>query len=546
MASPSSAIVSAFRVHAIQPALASKPLEAMFHRVRLNLVEFNAQDVYQLCTTAYNMDTLGMMRDPEFMRGLSAAFQRSDQTVLSPFQASLVTDTFRKANINVSPKEVAIPETDAVSPESLLNVLRGMNITKTRDERKMAEVCKLMFPMLDEFAPSQLSLAIAELSRLKCEEKSFMARLAKRVIQVSDDLSPLDISLITMSLCYIHGIQHAVLVNMFQLVEQRCDQFQPEDFMNVLNAINALGHGKFQKTFAMLVEKGLQHVENMDAVSLTKFLVCFCSTEYRNREHMEIFADALIEVAEDLSERDLVQALLALQKLQLLSQPVFGALAELALRYATRMDPRNIAAVMDVCSGVTFNSDLLMKSLLDRSADLTRTLSPNQLADILDVIALYPPAREHRIVELFGRQSKLRADIMSPPALANTVRALAQLGYVDADFYLSAAETFFRFGFKDFSMLEPILLGLTVSNAQIAPSMAKVLASHCAPMAHSMSLHEVERANRYMVKLGVEDDWVYRKLAARVSNFIKEVTADMPQELQVLMAKGAVDPSRSS
>lgn len=179
-----------FAAPTVHAAFSSKPLEEIFRRVRLSLVEFNAQDVFQVCSIAHNMDTLGMMQDSEFMRGLSTAFQRSDQTVISPFQASLVAETFRKANINISPKELAVPEEDACSPESLLNVLRQMNITKMRDEKKLSATCLLMFPMLDEFSPSQLSLAITELSRLKCMEKSFMSRLAKRVLQVADERLP--------------------------------------------------------------------------------------------------------------------------------------------------------------------------------------------------------------------------------------------------------------------------------------------------------------------------------------------------------------------
>ncbi|CUI14336.1 Hypothetical protein, putative, partial [Bodo saltans] len=399
--SSSPAVASNFAPVSLFAPFASRPLEEIFRRVRLSLVEFNAQDVYQVCTVAYNMDSLGMMQDPEFMRGLHSAFQRSDQTVISPFQANLVADTFRKANIVAMPKELALPEEDAVSPESLLNVIRQMNITKTRDERKIEKVLMLMFPMLDEFTPSQLSLTISELSRIQCMDKQFMARLAKRVLQAADDLNTLDVSLIAMSLAFIPGIQHALLVQIFLLVEQRSTEFLPDDYINVLRGLNALGP-KFMKVFTVLVERGLEKVESMDAVLLTNFMVCFVTMDYKNREHVDIFADALVELSEDLSERDLVQAFVAMQRLNLLSQSVFSALAAYALHYAKRMDPRNIAPVMDICSGVSYNSEILMKTLLDRAAELTRALTPAQLGDILEIICLYPPAREHPIVELFG------------------------------------------------------------------------------------------------------------------------------------------------
>ncbi|RNC31288.1 putative mitochondrial RNA binding complex 1 subunit, partial [Trypanosoma cruzi] len=124
---------------AIASAVATRPapLDHIFQRCKLNLVEFTAQDIYQVCTTAYNMDTIGMTQDPDFMRGIHDAFRRSDQTVLSPFQANLIADTFRKVGIISTPNEVAVPEEEAVSPESLIMVLRTMNITKQRDERKM-------------------------------------------------------------------------------------------------------------------------------------------------------------------------------------------------------------------------------------------------------------------------------------------------------------------------------------------------------------------------------------------------------------------------
>ncbi|KEG12821.1 hypothetical protein DQ04_01401050 [Trypanosoma grayi] len=516
------------------------PLDLIFQRCKLNLVEFTAQDIYQVCTTAYNMDTIGMTQDSDFMRGIHDAFRRSDQTVLSPFQANLISDTFRKVGIISTPNEVAVPEEDAISPESLILVLRTMNITKQRDERKMNTVLKLMFPILDEFSPTQLSLTVAELSRLKCTNTDFLGKLAKRIIESNDDLSALDISLTAMSLSYCSGVSHNILRRVLQLVEERMGEFQPEDYVNVLYALNALGP-KFVSTFRRLVECGLDHVENMDAVSLANYLVCFTTMDYKQREHIEIYADAMVEVAQDLSERELVQAFIALQRLGLLSDAMFGTMASCTMRYAPKLDPRNIAPVMDICSTVPHASDPLMKSLMDRAAECTRVLTPNQLGDILDIIGLYPPAREHPLVQLFGKQARLRLDLMGPDALAGTTRGLANLGYADPELYVQAAETGFRYGFKDWSLLEPILMGLSITS-QCPPYMVRVLASHMAPMARSMSLAEIERANHYMKRLGCEEDFVFKAMATRVLQFVKEVTPDMPEDLQILLQRSAVEP----
>ncbi|EKF29636.1 hypothetical protein MOQ_006569, partial [Trypanosoma cruzi marinkellei] len=507
---------------ALATAVATRPapLDHIFQRCKLNLVEFTAQDIYQVCTTAYNMDTIGMTQDPDFMRGLHDAFRRSDQTVLSPFQANLIADTFRKVGIISTPNEVAVPEEEAISPESLILVLRNMNITKQRDERKMNTVLKLMFPILDEFSPTQLSLTVTELARLKCTNTDFLGKLAKRIIEFNDDLSPLDISLTAKSLAYCPGVSHNILRRVFQIVEERMSEFQPEDYVNVLHALNVLGP-KFLMTFRRLVECGLEHVENMDAVTLTNYLVCFSTMDYRQLEHVEIYADALVEVATDLSEKDLVQAFIALQNLQLLSDTMFGTMASCAMRYAPKMDPRNIAPIMDICSTVPHPSEPLMKALLDRAMECTRILTPNQLGDILNLIGLYPPAREHPLVQMFGKQARLRLDLMGPDALAGATRGLANLGYADPEFYIQAAETGFRYGFKDWSLLEPILMGLSIT-AQCPQTMVRVLGSHLAPMTRSMSLLDIERANRYMKRLGCEDDFVYKAMASRVLQFVKE------------------------
>nr|CCC94052.1 unnamed protein product [Trypanosoma congolense IL3000] len=531
---------------AITTSVASRPstLQYIFSRCKLNLVPFTAQDIYQICTTAYNMDTIGMLQDPDFMRGLHDAFRRSDQSVISPFQANVIVDTFRKAGINSTPSSVAVPEEDAISPESLILVLRNMNITKQRDERVMSNVLKLMFPILDEFSPTQLSLTVTELSKLKSTNADFVGKLAKRIMECSDDLSSLDISLTVESIAYCPGVSHNIIHRMLQIAEERMGEFQPEDYVNVLHALNALGP-KFVSTFRRLVECGLEHVENMDALTLTNYLICFSTMDYRQREHIDIYADALVEVAGDLSEKDLVQAFIALQRLKLLSDGMFNTMGSCVVRYAAKMDPRNIAPIMDICSTVPHPSDHLMKVLMDRAMECTRILTPNQLGDILDVIGLYPPAREHPLVQLFGKQARLRLELMGPEALANSTRGLANLGYNDPEFYVQAAETGFRYGFKDWVLLEPVLKGLSMGG-QCPPNMVRVLASHVAPMARSMSLAEIERANHYMKHLGCEDDFVYKAMASRVLQFVKEVTPDMPDDLQLLLQRGAVETGSAS
>ena len=513
------------------------PLEEMFRRVRSSQVEFNAQDVYQVCAIALNMDTLGMMADPDFMRGLSAAFQRSDQTVLSPFQVNMVTDVFAKAHINISPKDLAVPEEDEVSPEALLNVLRAMTLNKKRDEVKLTKTIELMTPMLEEFTPSLLAQVIQELSKLKCADSAFMGKVAKRACEVADDLSPLDIGNMVMGLSYCQGVQHMVMVRIFRLAEARCGEFQPEDFINVLYGLNAAGP-KFTKTLGVLAERAIEKVETLDAATLVNFIVCFTSMDYKVRAHVEIFADALVEVIEDLGEKETVQALVALVRQQLLTPQTWSIVGGHLMHFAPYMDARNIAPVMDMCSQMPFESDLLMKALLDRSADLTRLFSVWQLGEILDIIALYPPAREHKIVQLFGNQSRLRVDLLGPTPLANCCRGLANLGYNEQGFYLEACETFFRYGFKDFSMLEPILQGLCI-DAGVNALTVKILGSYMIPMAPQMSLQEIERANRYMNRLGCEDDMVFKALADRVRVFVRDVTPDMPEDLQVLLARGA-------
>lgn len=515
-------------------------LPYIFQRIRLNLVPFNAQDVYQVCLIAYNNDTINLMADADVMRGIADAFKRSDQSVLTPFQVSLVMDTLRKAGVNTSPTEVMVPEEDAVSPETLLDVLRAMNVhAGTRDEKKISEVLNKIPPLLDEFSPSQLSLALAELGKLRCTNAEAMNKIAKRLFTVADELGPLEVSLTVKALATTRGMPFATLRKAFTLAEQRIADFQPEDYTNTLTGLQSAGR-QYTRTFVKLVDAGLEHVESMDAATLTAFLVTFTQLDYTNREHIEIYADALVDVASDLDQRTLVQAFVALQRLNLLHEDMFSSLVACLMRYAHLLDPRNLPAVMDVCSSVPHNSDALMKILLDRAYECTRYLHPAALAEILDIIAHYPPARTHALVEVFGRQARLRVEIFSPVDLARATRGLAHLGYRDPEYYTLAAQKGFMYGFKDWSFLEPILMGMSFAE-EVPVTTIKILSSFTIPMARSMSLQEVERANRYFVQMKCEEDHLYRALANRVMHFVKEITPDMPQELQQLVQRGAVN-----
>ncbi|KAG5488903.1 hypothetical protein JIQ42_00521 [Leishmania sp. Namibia] len=538
-AAASAAVVSLFS-SALSTENRPASLDYIFQRIRLSLVPFNAQDIYQICTVVYSNDVLGLLNDAELMRGIADAFKRSDQRVLNPFQTSLVMDTLRRAGINASPKEVMVPEKDAISPETLLNVLRAMNVHGgTRDERKIDEVLRHIPEILDEFSPTQLSLALSELAKLKCSNAEAMNRMAKKLFEKTDELSIMEVSLMTNALAKTRGMPYATVRRAFAVAEQRLDDFQSEDYVTVLQALQAAGK-QYGRTFVKLVEAALGKVENLDAITLTEFLVTFTTLEYEKREHLEIFADALVDVASDLDQRHLVQALVALQRLDILHEELFSALASCLMRYAQTLEPRFIASVMDICSGVPHNTDGLMQVLLGRALECTRMLHPNDLADILDIVALYPGARGHAFVEAFGRQARLRLEVFNSVALARATRGLAHLGYRDVDYYTQAAETGFRFGFKDWSFLEPILMGMSF-HEEVPVRTVKVLASFVSSMSKSLSLQEVERANRYLVQLKCEEDYVYRALANRVMHFVKEITPDMPQELQTLVQRGAVN-----
>src|SRR3989338_7123655 len=142
------------------------PLELLLRRVRHQMVFFTAKDIYSLCTTANTGDPLGFYQDPEFMRSLHSMFTRSDQTVLSPFQVNVVTETLARAGLRVVANDVIVPDEETASPETLCNALQMMITNKRRDDRAITEVCNMMAPLLPEFSPIHLALAARLLSML--------------------------------------------------------------------------------------------------------------------------------------------------------------------------------------------------------------------------------------------------------------------------------------------------------------------------------------------------------------------------------------------
>jgi hypothetical protein len=518
------------------------PLQGLMGRVRLQMVHLNAKDVFSLCATINSGDKLGFMQDPEFMRGMSDSFHRSDQTVLTPFQISVVTDTFGKAGLIVQAKEVAIPDAEVLSPESLLNVLQSMQTTKQRDDRKMTEVCRLMGPLLAEFTPVQLASSCKLLSQLQCSDKNFMGRLGRRAVEIKDELGPMDISAIIMSLCYAQ-LPPTVLYPLLKVAEERVADLKADDVILILQGLNCVGP-KYVSTLAAFADHALEDIERVDIAVLGAFVTCFVTLEYSNRGHVEIFVDAVTERADQLVERQLVMVMQAALKLNVLSAPVFRVLADRAVNYASVMDARNIYPVMDVCSAVAFDSAQLMQALMDRVADKFMFLPNAAVGDILDCLSTYPPAKTHRVVEALGKHTKRRMDGLGGTALAQAVKGLSMLGYMDPELYTAAANTYVRWGFKDYSLLEPILHGLCLGpvDAKLVP----ILCSHLVPMAKRMSLQEVERCNRYLTALNAQDDYVYRALAERVRLFVKDPNADLPQEIQALLARAAAAPARDA
>lgn len=524
--------------------LSSRPplLDCIFQKVKLNVIPFSAHDVYQVCSLAYHNDTLGLSQDPDFMRGLADSFSNTNQTVLTPFQVNLITDTFQKCGIISTPNEVLIPEDEAISPESLLDVLRSMNVVRQRDEQKLEQVLQRLIPLLEEFSPTQLAQAIIELAKLNCPRVEVMNTIAKKLFPVMEDLSALDVSLVGKSLCTTRGVSSMVLRRYFTAVEPHYPHFQPEDYVHLLTGLRALG-ASYLPVFNKFVVYGLEQVENMDGVTLTHYLTTFVVMGYRERSHIEIYADALVNVATDLAEPELIQALVALDHLQLLNEELFSLMTKCLCRFAHVIPPGRLAAVLDVCSRAPQTNEILMSALMNRMMECVRFFTPHQLAEVTDLISLYPPAKTHPMVPLLGQQGRHRVEIMGSVPLAMITRGLANLGYTDAEFYVLAFETGRRYGFKDWGQLAPIVRGLTISGGAVAGgssiAVTKMIAAYIAPMTKSMQLQDVLLANKFLCELGCEDDFVFRAMATRVLQFVKEVTPDMPEDLQILLQRGA-------
>ena len=501
------------------------------------MVELNAQDVFQICSLTATQDTLGMLSDGEFMRGLANALERSDQTVLSPFQLNIVTAAFARGGIGVKCKELAVPEEDLVSPESLLNVLKSMVANSNRNERHLKKILQLMENLLPEFNPQQLSQTIQHLSLLKYNNGFFYSAISKRCCEIGDDLSPANLCEIITGLTYGQAPHNAIL-SIFQLIEKRMKEFMQDDVHRILEALIA-GGPKYVNTLTMMVLNMIDVVETLSGPVLATFLVAMVRLDYRNRAHAEIFADSLVERVSELTERQLISSLGALHSLSLVSQSIFREFEVQATKCVPRMDCRNMAPLIDILSMLPFRCEELMELLLARIAATHRQLSHRQLGDVLDVMCGYPPAKQHPVVEVLGRHCKGRMDLLGPASLAQATHALSVLGYGDTDYYLEAAVTFQRWGYKDYSMVESILQGLCV-HGHVDVKVLRIISSHLVTMAPQLSIKELERASRYLAKLGCDDDEVYRALVDRLRVFVREVTPDMPTDLQQLLQRGSV------
>ncbi|EPY33682.1 hypothetical protein STCU_02084 [Strigomonas culicis] len=479
------------------------------------------------------------------MQALGDAYKRAEHRVLSPFQTSLIVDTLRRAGVYMNGTEMALPEDDeAITPELLLNMLISMNVNKTRDERQMQAVMEKLLRLLDECTISQLLSMVRELSQLQYSSADAFTKIVKRVLkenEATDELTTMDICYLVAEAASVRGVPHLVMRRLVHLQEAQQEHFQLEDYRNVLRAFSFLGPA-YRLHFNRLVEHGLQFVESMDSMTLMGFLTLFEPMNYSQRDHVEIYADALVNLASDLKEQDLVRAFVVLQRLDLMDEGVFAIMANCLLYFANNLDYRNIVPVIEVCSHVGHNSDELMKVMMGRIMECLRVLNAVQFAALVESIALYPPLKERPwLIEAFGKQATLRADLMTSESMALTAKGLAQMGYRDSDFYVLAYQISIRYGFRRWCDLEPILMGLCFAPETCKPEMTKVLASHVSQMARSLSLPEVQRAHRYMTTLQCEEDYMYRALAGRVLHFVKEITADVPDDIQVLLQRGSIN-----
>lgn len=514
-------------------------LAHLFRRIQLSLVPFTAHDVYLLCSTAGHHDSLGMMSDADLMRAIRDAFVRADQSLLTPFQTSFISDTLRRAGVVVEPRAVTIPdEEEAITPESLLAVLHAMCVTRTRDERTIEQVMAKMNRLLNDFVPLQLAQVVIDLGTLRYPGAELMTRLTQRLLPHADELRVSELTAMCFHLARTPGVPRQTVSQLYQRALKHVSEFDVEDYEHILRGLCILGPS-YRGMFNQLVTHGLDFVETMNALTLTHYLHGFTVMDYRERAHIEVYADALVDVASELGEKELIDALVSLHRLNMLGALLFDTMQTCVMRYAARLSLPYAIRVMDVCSQTPHSSEELMTVLMHRLGEGWRSLTALQLGAVLDVLALYPPARQHALVPLLGRLARVRLEVMSPTSLAQATRGLAQLGYDDAEYYRVAAETGFRYGFKDWTFLEPIVMGLCLSG-DTSITMVKTVAAYLSPMTRSMSVAEIERAYGYLRQLRCEEEFIYRSMATRVTQFVKEVTPDMSEALQALLQRAAL------
>ncbi|EPY40422.1 hypothetical protein AGDE_03506 [Angomonas deanei] len=480
------------------------------------------------------------------MRAIGDCFSVTDQSVLNPFQLNTVIKCLKVGGILVPKPSAVVPtDEDAISPQSLLEVLKFMAVNHVRDERKMKEVVKAMSNILEEFTTSELLDTLHELGNLQYAYPFFVEQLVKRVLASGEELTTMDLSGMFKALGKVRGVRPATMRRVFAEMEKKIGDMDLQDYRNVLEVLQMHG-STFAKELRTLTNAGLERVETMDAATLLAFLKVFALVRYDNRIHIDIYGDAILDVISDLGETNLVDAFVATQHLDLLSEEFFRVMTTALLHYMANLTPQYVSTVADVCSRVPHDSSEIMSALLQRVAQCVRFFSPVQLSRVVEVIGDYPPAKEDEfLVMALGKQCFLRMEVMDTQhCLPGVMRGLASLGYRDPAFYVAAVQLAQRYGFKSFSAIEGSIIGLTFTPDEVPPSMVKIITSNIASLAKTLSLAEVRRAYHYMTVFHVEEDYVYRVLATRVLQFVKEINSEVPEDIQVLLQRGTMSTSR--
>lgn len=86
-----------------------------------------------------------------------------------------------------------------------------------------------------------------------------LVRLTHRALQDDSTLNTGDVSLLTKSLALVKGVPFNLHRRMMSLIEYHLDDFQPEDYLNVLKGLQALGP-RYCHMFGKIVEAGLDNV----------------------------------------------------------------------------------------------------------------------------------------------------------------------------------------------------------------------------------------------------------------------------------------------